>query len=131
MLPQAEQAASEAEQTTDLPREETNRPPNNPPALVDVARQPDPNKGNLRRRRERKARQATAPPTGILLSTRKMADKFSVCMRTIDRWVEAEILPPPKRVRGRRFWPSDTEPRLDPPDMPSPAQHFRKTEVSA
>jgi MerR HTH family regulatory protein len=47
------------------------------------------------------------------LSTRRLAEKFDVSMRTIDRWIERGIIPPGKRIRGRRFWPDDTEPKYD------------------
>jgi predicted site-specific integrase-resolvase len=44
---------------------------------------------------------------------RKYAERHSVSTRTLDRWVEDGILPEPDRIRGRKYLPSDTEPRRD------------------
>jgi predicted site-specific integrase-resolvase len=48
-----------------------------------------------------------------LLSTKKIADLNGVCVRTVERWIEAGVLPPPIRIRKRRFWPDGTMPRTD------------------
>jgi hypothetical protein len=42
---------------------------------------------------------------------RKYAERHSVSTRTLDRWVEDEILQQPVRIRGRKYLPSDAEPR--------------------
>jgi len=44
---------------------------------------------------------------------RKYAERRGVSTRTLDRWVEDGILPEPERINGRKYLPSDTEPRLD------------------
>ena len=41
---------------------------------------------------------------------RKTADRFGVCTKTIDRWVEDGILPAPTRIRGRKYFSADVEP---------------------
>jgi hypothetical protein len=52
-------------------------------------------------------------PAGPLNSTRKLAEQNCVCIRTIERWVDAGILPPPVRINGRKFWPAGTMPKTD------------------
>jgi predicted site-specific integrase-resolvase len=61
---------------------------------------------------------ATPPdfPRPSLLSTRRVAEANSVSVRTIERWTDVGILPPPVRINGRKFWPADTTPKLDAPD---------------
>ena len=50
---------------------------------------------------------------GALLPARKLAERYDICTKTVDRWVETGILPDPVRIRGRKYWPADTEPRRD------------------
>jgi len=38
------------------------------------------------------------------LTTRLLCERYSVCDRTIDRWVEAGILPVPMRINKIRYW---------------------------
>ncbi len=45
--------------------------------------------------------------------TKTLAERHQVCIRTIERWTEAGILPPPLRIRGRKFWPRGTLAKLD------------------
>jgi predicted site-specific integrase-resolvase len=45
--------------------------------------------------------------------TRTLAERHKVSIRTIERWVEAGILPPPMRIRGRKFWPQGTLAKTD------------------
>jgi hypothetical protein len=52
-------------------------------------------------------------PTAALNPTRKMAEQNSVSIRTIERWADAGILPPPVRINGRKFWPAGTMPKTD------------------
>ena len=42
-----------------------------------------------------------------LVPKRKLAEKFGVCMKTIDRWVEAEILEKPIVINGRHYFSRD------------------------
>jgi DNA-binding transcriptional MerR regulator len=43
-------------------------------------------------------------PDSRRLAIRKVRERYDVCGRTIDRWLEKGILPPPIFVRGRRYW---------------------------
>jgi hypothetical protein len=56
---------------------------------------------------------AEKPPPGKRLRTRHLAEQENVCVRTIERWVEAGILPQPDRINGRKFWPEGTRPKTD------------------
>jgi DNA-binding transcriptional MerR regulator len=38
------------------------------------------------------------------LQTRSLCERYDVCGRTIDRWVEQGILPPPLIINRRRYW---------------------------
>ena len=38
-------------------------------------------------------------------TTRALCERYGVVPRTIDRWIDAEVLPPPTWIRGRRYWP--------------------------
>jgi hypothetical protein len=44
---------------------------------------------------------------------RRFARRHGVTPKTIDRWVEREILPKPEYINGRKYWPVDTKPRRD------------------
>jgi len=52
-------------------------------------------------------------PAAASIPTRKMAEQNSVSVRTIERWTDAGILPPPMRINGRKFWPAGTTPKTD------------------
>ena len=52
-------------------------------------------------------------PAAELDRTRTLAERHKVSIRTVERWVEAGILPQPLRIRGRKFWPAGTLARLD------------------
>jgi predicted DNA-binding transcriptional regulator AlpA len=52
-----------------------------------------------KRREEKKAKR--------MLTTRVLCERFNVVDRTIDRWVEAKILPQPMWLNGRRYWPEE------------------------
>jgi predicted site-specific integrase-resolvase len=41
---------------------------------------------------------------------RKTAERFGVCTKTINRWVETGILSPPVRINGRDYFDPDTKP---------------------
>jgi DNA-binding transcriptional MerR regulator len=43
-------------------------------------------------------------PDSRRLAIRKVRERYDVSGRTIDRWLEQGILPPPIFVRGRRYW---------------------------
>jgi DNA-binding transcriptional MerR regulator len=44
---------------------------------------------------------------------RKYAERHDVSTRTLDRWVEDDILQQPVRINGRKYLPRDAEPRRD------------------
>lgn len=44
---------------------------------------------------------------------KKYAERRGVSTRTLDRWVEAGIIPPPDVINGRKYIDPDTEPRSD------------------
>jgi hypothetical protein len=52
-------------------------------------------------------------PVAALDPTRIIAERHGVCIRTIERWTGAGILPQPMRINGRKFWPAGTRARLD------------------
>jgi hypothetical protein len=39
-----------------------------------------------------------------LLPTRELRKRYGVVTRTLDRWLEAGILPPPIRINQNRYW---------------------------
>jgi DNA-binding transcriptional MerR regulator len=47
------------------------------------------------------------------LTTRLLCERYSVCDRTIDRWVEAGILPEPMRINKARYWDEQEIEQLD------------------
>jgi hypothetical protein len=57
-----------------------------------------------------------AKNTGPRVTPRKIAETYNVCVRTVERWVDAGILPEPDRIRGRKSWPPGTAPKFDPKD---------------
>jgi hypothetical protein len=61
----------------------------------------------------RKKEPAAEREAAELDRTSTLAARHKVSIRTIERWVEAGILPQPLRIRGRKFWPSGTMARLD------------------
>jgi DNA-binding transcriptional MerR regulator len=38
------------------------------------------------------------------LPTRLVCERYSITDRTVDRWLENGILPPPVRINGLRYW---------------------------
>jgi hypothetical protein len=53
-------------------------------------------------------------PTKKELETlRQLAARHSVCTRTIDRWSEDGTLPPPIRIKNRKYYPAGTVARRD------------------
>jgi hypothetical protein len=56
---------------------------------------------------------ATERESGELDRTRTLAERHRVSIRTIERWCEAGLLPPPLRINGRKFWPRGTLAKLD------------------
>ncbi len=40
----------------------------------------------------------------MLLPTRLVRERYSITDRTVDRWLESGILPPPVRINGLRYW---------------------------
>jgi hypothetical protein len=47
------------------------------------------------------------------LTVRMLCERYNVVSRTIDRWIVAEILPPPTWIRGRRYWPASALEQLE------------------
>jgi hypothetical protein len=45
--------------------------------------------------------------------TRVVAERHRVSIRTIERWTDAGILPPPLRINRRKFWPAGTVAKTD------------------
>ena len=45
--------------------------------------------------------------TAKYLPAGAVADRYGVSDRTIDRWVEASVLPKPVYINGRRYWDAD------------------------
>jgi hypothetical protein len=41
------------------------------------------------------------------------AERHGVSTRTLDRWVEARVIPPPDYIRGRKYGDPTIEPRRD------------------
>jgi predicted site-specific integrase-resolvase len=52
-------------------------------------------------------------PSAQLEPHRRYAERRGVSTRTLDRWTDAGILPAPVRINGRKYWPTDVEPRHD------------------
>jgi DNA-binding transcriptional MerR regulator len=48
-----------------------------------------------------------------LQTYRKFAERHDVSTRTLDRWVEDNILQEPVRIKGRKYLPRDAEPRRE------------------
>jgi predicted site-specific integrase-resolvase len=42
--------------------------------------------------------------SGKKLPTHALCARYEVCSRTINRWTEAGILPPPLYVNKRKYW---------------------------
>jgi predicted DNA-binding transcriptional regulator AlpA len=68
-------------------------------------------------RRIRKVDEHLAPQrdSAGLDRTRTVAERHGVSVRTIERWIEAGLLPPPLRIRGRKYWPAGTVAKTDSP----------------
>jgi hypothetical protein len=45
--------------------------------------------------------------------TRALCQRYDVVPRTIDRWIDSGILPPPVWIGGRRYWPEDALLKLE------------------
>jgi hypothetical protein len=59
---------------------------------------------------------STPPSIDIFASLethRQLAHRYNVSTRTVDRWVDAGILPEPVHIRGRKYWPIDAKPQHD------------------
>ena len=41
------------------------------------------------------------------LPAKGVCNRYDISERTIDRWVETQILPTPVDIRGRRYWSSE------------------------
>jgi hypothetical protein len=61
----------------------------------------------------RKREPAAERESTSLDPTRVIAERHRVCVRTVERWTDAGILPPPVRINGRKFWPAGTTAKTD------------------
>ena len=43
-------------------------------------------------------------PLSKYLPTKSLMQRYGVCDRTIDRWVELNIIPKPTYINRRRYW---------------------------
>jgi hypothetical protein len=48
-----------------------------------------------------------------LITPRRCAARFSVSTKTIDRWAQGGILPPPTVINGRKYHNASVKPRPD------------------
>jgi hypothetical protein len=49
-----------------------------------------------------------------LLSARRVADRYSVHIRTLSRWVARKVIPPPDQIiADRRYWLQETLDQAD------------------
>jgi hypothetical protein len=48
----------------------------------------------------------------VLIPHRKFAEQHGVCGRTLDRWTEIGLLPEPRRINQRKYWPVGTSPKV-------------------
>jgi predicted site-specific integrase-resolvase len=56
----------------------------------------------------------SSPPQGKRReSWRDRAKRLGVSVKTLDRWAQAGILPPPEYINGRKYGDPDDEPRQD------------------
>jgi DNA-binding transcriptional MerR regulator len=46
----------------------------------------------------------TTPHHAKLIPARLVAERYDVCVRTIDRWLDQGILPPPVVINNRRYF---------------------------
>jgi MerR-like DNA binding protein len=60
-------------------------------------------------------RASTPRESGDLDRTRTIAERHQVSIRTVERWTDAGLLPPPMRIRGRKYWPAGTIAKIDAP----------------
>ena len=67
----------------------------------------------LRQLRELAKRADAELAAAELDRTRTLADRYGVSIRTIERWCDAGILPPPLRINGRKFGPPGTKAKPD------------------
>jgi DNA-binding transcriptional MerR regulator len=44
------------------------------------------------------------PPLSRKVPSRELTERYAVTGRTIDRWLDAGILPRPMRINGVRYW---------------------------
>ena len=69
-----------------------------------------------------------------LLPMGQMRERYSVSNRTIERWLEAEILPQPVRLGQNRFWRLSDLERIERDRVgirPDNTSHFRRKADSA
>jgi hypothetical protein len=55
-----------------------------------------------------------SPTSGKRLEPwRRLAKRQGVSTKTLDRWAQAGIVPPPEYINGRKYGDPDVEPRRD------------------
>jgi DNA-binding transcriptional MerR regulator len=47
------------------------------------------------------------------LPARALCERYQISDRTLDRWTEAGVLPPPMYIRGRRYWDQEQIEQLE------------------
>jgi hypothetical protein len=52
--------------------------------------------------------------TRRLLTSRRVADRYSIHIRSVERWVSAGVIPPPdETINGRKYWYEDSLDQAD------------------
>jgi DNA-binding transcriptional MerR regulator len=55
-----------------------------------------------------------SPNTARLVPARAVAERYGIALRSVDRWLAKEVLPPPDRViNKRRYWLLENLERAD------------------
>src|SRR3954454_4143405 len=73
-------------------------------------------------------RQEIQPPKTRRLPSRAVAARYGVSMRTLDRWLDAEILPPPLVINRYRYWAESELDRFDQARMDAQRERARVTQ---
>jgi hypothetical protein len=60
----------------------------------------------------------------------RLAERFGVTVRTLDRWVQLGIIAKPEVIRGRKYGDPDCQPRLDAPTAKGRAKKTATAEAA-